>query len=239
LVVLEASTFAAHRVTDLNNAVVAQSLVKFKSLAENLPRTGEGRIVADYNALLTDLGDLYGVDVLQSFVSAVPANVLRLNFDDPRTQQLLGVTHRIERGEISAVPQAMPRAWIVHQATLAKDADTELPALEDCSEAGSVTFARPDSDTVSVQAQLACRGLLVVSETFYPGWKAYVDGQPQPIYEVFGALRGVVLESGSHRVEMRYRPQIVAIGAALSFPAIALGLFLTFYTRHERQRCHT
>jgi len=239
MVVLEASTFAAHRVTDLRNAVVAQSLVKFKRLAENLPRTGEGRIVADYNSLLTDLGDLYGVDVLQSFVSAVPENVLRLNFGDPRTQQLLGVTHRIERGEISAVPQAMPRAWIVHQATLAKDADTGLPALEDCPEAGSATLARPDSDTALVQAQLGCRGLLVVSEAFYPGWKATVDGQTQPIYEVFGALRGVVLESGSHRVEMRYRPSIVTIGAALSFPAIALGLFLTFYTRHERQRCHT
>ncbi len=238
LVVLEASTLAAHRVTDLRNAVVAQSLVKFKGLAENLPPTGQGRIVADYNSLFTDLGDLYGVDVLQSFVSAVPANVLRYNFGDPRTLQLLGVTHRIERGEIRAVPQAMPRAWIVHQA-LAKDADTALPPLEECPEPGSAAFARPDSDTVLVQAQLACRGLLVVSEAFYPGWNAYVDGQPQPIYEVFGALRGVVLESGSHRVEMRYRPPIVAIGAALSFPAIALGLFLAFYTRHERQRCHT
>ena len=208
--------------------------VKFKSLAENLPPSGQGRIVADYNSLFTDLGDLYGVDVLQSFVSAVPANVLRFDFGDPRTLQLLGVTHRIERGEIRPVPQAMPRAWIVHQAN-----DAALPALEQCPEAGSATFARPDSDSVLVQAQLACRGLLVVSEAFYPGWNAYVDGQPQPIYEVFGALRGVVLESGSHRVEMRYRPSIVAIGAALSFPAIALGLFLAFYTRHERQRCHT
>ena len=89
-----------------------------------------------------------------------------------------------------------------------------------------------------VTAEVACRGLLIVSETFYPGWEATVDGQPQPIHEVFGALRGVVLEYGNHRVEMRYRPPVVALGAALSFPAIALSLFLTFYTRHERQRCH-
>jgi uncharacterized membrane protein YfhO len=58
-----------------------------------------------------------------------------------------------------------------------------------------------------------------------------VDGQPQPIYEVFGALRGVVLESGSHRVEMRYHPGVVRLAAALSFPAIALSLFLIVWRR--------
>jgi uncharacterized membrane protein YfhO len=77
-----------------------------------------------------------------------------------------------------------------------------------------------------INADLRCRGLLVVSETFYPGWEATVDGKPQPIYEVFGALRGVVLESGSHRVEMRYRPGVVALGAALSFSVIALSFLL-------------
>ena len=174
------------------------------------------------------------MDVLQSFVSAVPENVLRLNFADAGTQQLLGVTHRIEAGQVRAQAQAMPRAWIVHQVN-----DPALPSLEACPAAGTASFTRPDSDTVLVSADLGCRGLLVVSETFYPGWKAYVDGKERPIYEVFGALRGVVLESGSHRVEMRYRPAVVAIGAAVSFAAIALSLLLTFYTRHERQRCHT
>jgi uncharacterized membrane protein YfhO len=82
-----------------------------------------------------------------------------------------------------------------------------------------------------VNAEAGCRGLLIVSETFYPGWDAYVDGKAQPIYEAFGALRGVVLESGSHQVEMRYRPGIVVVGAALSFSAIVLSLLLIFQSR--------
>ena len=246
IVVLEASTLTAHRITDLDSgaAVVAPSLLKFKSLAGNLPSTGQGRIVADYNSLLTDLGDLYGVDVLQTFVAAVPENVLRFEFHTARTQQLLGVTHRVEGGQIRAVPDAMARAWIVHRVTVSKDLDTGEDfattavsvnplALEECQETGTPSFTRPDSDSISVNAELRCRGLLVVSETFYPGWKAYVDGQPQPIYEVFGALRGVVLESGKHRVEMRYRPTVVWMGAALSFSAIALGLVLIIRDRKE------
>jgi hypothetical protein len=247
LVVMEAGTIAVHRMTDLDsgNAVVAPALRKYADLAKTLPRSGQGRIVADYNSLYTDLGDLYGVDVLQSFVSAVPANVLRFDFGNPRTQQLLGV---------ASVAGAMPRAWIVHHAIAAKDGDDlkrliqdpsvdfaataisleDLPPLEECSDAGVWSFDRPDSDTMRLNADMRCRGLLVVSETFYPGWEALVDGKPQPIYEVFGALRGVVLESGNHRVEMRYRPGVVMLGAALSFSAIALSLLLMFRSRWAR-----
>lgn len=237
LVVVEAGTVAAHRMTDMNSAVVAPSLTKFASLAKTLPRSGQGRIVADYNSLYTDLGDMYGVDVLQSFVSAAPENVLRLEFGTPRTQQLLGVT---------ALDGAMPRTWVVHRAIAAKDVDElrrliqdpsvnfattavslkALPPLEECSETGVWSFDRPDSDTMRMNADMRCRGLLVVSEAFYPGWEATVDGKPQPIHEVFGALRGVVLDAGSHRVEMRYRPGVVRLGAALSFSAIALSLLL-------------
>jgi len=239
LVVIEAGTAAAHRMTDMEsgNAVVAPSLMKFEGLAKTFPRSGEGRIVSDYNSRFTDLGDLYGVDVLQSFVSAVPENVLRFEFGTPRVQQLLGVT---------AVAGAMPRTWVIHRVIRARNVD-ELqrliqdpsvnfaatavtleppPPLEECSDSRVVSFDRADSDTMRVNADLRCRGLLVVSEAFYPGWEATVDGKPQPIHEVFGALRGVVLEAGSHRVEMRYRPGIVSIGAALSFSALVLSLLL-------------
>jgi hypothetical protein len=146
----------------------------------------------------------------------------------------------------------MPRTWVVHRTITAKDVDDlrrliqdrsvdfattvvtlePTPALEECTDAGAWSFDRPDSDTMRINADLRCRGLLVVSETFYPGWDAYVDGTPQPIHEVFGALRGVVLESGSHRVEMRYRPGVVTLGAGLSGAGIALSVLLIVRSRH-------
>jgi hypothetical protein len=245
LVVMEAGSVAAHRMTDLDSAVVARSLQKYASLAGTLPRSGQGRIVEDYNLLYTDLGDLYGVDVLQSFVSAVPEHVLRFQFETPRTQQLLGVT---------SVAGAMPRAWIVHRVIAAKDVDElrrlienpavnfattavsleTLPPLEECGGSRVESFDRPNSDTMRINADLRCRGLLIVSETFYPGWEATVDDKPQPIYEVFGAIRGVVLESGSHRVEMRYRPGVVTLGAVLSIAGIALSLLLVVRVKTSR-----
>jgi hypothetical protein len=188
------------------------------------------RLAIDFNRAMTDAGDLYGVDVVQSFVAAVPADILRLEMETPRTAQLLGV----EGG--------MPRAWIVHQAISVPDvaslrraiadpstdfARTALmlgaaPTLDSCTEPEPVAVAWPDSDSVALRAHTACRGLLILSDTYLPEWQGTVDGKPQPILEVFGALRGVVLDPGEHSIEMHYRPISFRIGLWLSI----LGLLL-------------
>jgi hypothetical protein len=105
----------------------------------------------------------------------------------------------------------MPRTWLVHRTIAAQDVDDlrrliqdpsvnfattavsleTLPPLEECDGSRVVSFDRPDSDTMRINADLWCRGLLIVSETFYPGWEATVDGKPRPVYEVFGALPGI------------------------------------------------
>ena len=69
---------------------------------------------------------------------------------------------------------------------------------------------------VLLDANLKCRGMVIVADTFFPGWVATVDGQNRPIYEAYGFLRGVVVEAGPHRIEMRYRPKPVYWGAALT-----------------------
>jgi uncharacterized membrane protein YfhO len=62
--------------------------------------------------------------------------------------------------------------------------------------------------------------MVIEADPFSPDWVASVDGKPSAIYNAFGFLRGVVVEAGSHRIEMRYRPKSVYWGAAVS----ALGL---------------
>lgn len=65
-------------------------------------------------------------------------------------------------------------------------------------------------------------GLMVVSEIFYPGWEAFVDGKKQPIMTVERILRGLYLEEGEHEVEMRFNPLSLKAGLA----GFALGLCL-------------
>ena len=59
-------------------------------------------------------------------------------------------------------------------------------------------------------------GYLVLTDAYYPGWIATVDGQPAHIERADILFRAVKVPAGQHRVEFRYQPQSFAIGAVIS-----------------------
>jgi hypothetical protein len=68
------------------------------------------------------------------------------------------------------------------------------------------------------------RQLLVVAESFHPGWQAVVDGQSVPVLRVNRDFLGCVVAAGQHRVELRFRPVSLRLGAMLS--SLGLGLIV-------------
>ncbi len=64
--------------------------------------------------------------------------------------------------------------------------------------------------------------MVIVTDSFFPGWHATVDGKSTPILEVDGGVRGIVVEKGAHQIDMRYRPWTVFLGGALTFLAAAV-----------------
>lgn len=146
---------------------------------------------------------------------------------------------------------AFPRAWLVHNIATApsseelsaimNDPSIDLrttavmtgaaPVLAACA-AGEAGVAKQTANTVTVNARVACRGMLILADTYYPGWTAQVDGRAAPIYEVDGALRGVVLEAGAHRIVFRFRPFSALLGGILSlFGVIGACLMAAFADR--------
>jgi hypothetical protein len=93
---------------------------------------------------------------------------------------------------------------------------------------------------VVVEARLTSPGLLVLNDTYYPGWKAAVETagpmgerageREHPIWRTNRIMRGVWLPAGDFRVHFRFRPSHFALGAALSalgwglLPLLLLGL---------------
>ncbi len=84
---------------------------------------------------------------------------------------------------------------------------------------------------LSVRAE--SQGLLVLSEIFYPGWRATVNGAGQRIYKVDGALRGIVVPKGESRVVLSYTPWSVYVGAVLTLGTF-LGVLAAFILRRRK-----
>jgi hypothetical protein len=86
------------------------------------------------------------------------------------------------------------------------------------AESARVTHYGPDRLAIATDA--AAPGLLVVSEVFASGWRAYIDGRQAPILPTHHALRGVPLPAGEHTVELRYEPWPLRLGLAISAIAV-------------------
>lgn len=59
-------------------------------------------------------------------------------------------------------------------------------------------------------------GLLFISDTYYPGWKAYVDGIEEKIYKANFAFRAIPLSAGEHYIKVNYKPDTVFNGLKIS-----------------------
>ncbi|MEX1025440.1 MAG: YfhO family protein [Planctomycetota bacterium] len=80
------------------------------------------------------------------------------------------------------------------------------------------------NNTVSARVELDGDGLFVVSDLYFPGWVAEVDGAAREVVPVNFAFRGVPLEAGRHEVVLRYRPRSLVVGAWLALAGCVLAL---------------
>ena len=74
---------------------------------------------------------------------------------------------------------------------------------------------------MTLRVEAACPGLLVLPDTYFPGWRATVNGRKRTIYATDGAFRGVTVPKGTSRVEFRYEPRAFPIGIALAVAGLA------------------
>jgi hypothetical protein len=82
-----------------------------------------------------------------------------------------------------------------------------------------ITHYEPNS--VQIRVETPAAGFLFLSDTFYPGWTASVDGVQAEIYRADYAFRAVYLTAGSHQVEFAYRPASFRWGVSISLLALA------------------
>ncbi|MCA1845036.1 MAG: YfhO family protein [Actinobacteria bacterium] len=100
--------------------------------------------------------------------------------------------------------------------------------------AGSVSGVRWTAASVDVALQASRPGLLVLSQAWFPGWTASVDGRAAQVVRVDGLVQGVPVGPGPHRVRLSYRAPGLRAGLKVTL-CTAGGLGLTAIARRRRR----
>lgn len=153
----------------------------------------------------------------------------------------------------------LPRAFIVHKAKVVKDEDKLKELLKDKDfkpedivllsggeeifyEAvkSSADIEEYSDNRLRIRTNLSKPGYLILSDTFYPGWKARVDGKNAEILRANFVFRAVYLDEGEHVVEFSYVPDGFQLGAKISligiFTTLAIGIIAFFIDRKKDVR---
>lgn len=160
-----------------------------------------------------------------------------------------------ERVRVLRNDAALPHAWIVHDALQVERGEaldllasggvdpketvlleTTPPALEEPADPSedNVSITRYEADRIEMTASTTAPGIVVVSEVFDSGWRAYVDGQRVPLLVADHVLRAIPLTAGEHVIEMRYEPASLRAGVWITLGALALLPLLALVSLRQR-----
>jgi hypothetical protein len=114
--------------------------------------------------------------------------------------------------------------------TLILEAD-DPGLLPDAPERSPISQTDPNGFSVSLQ--LDRDNWLLLADTWYPGWQAYIDGEPASLRRGNVAFRAVFVPAGAHTVEFRYVPHTFVLGLRLSLAGIAIWLTVFVWQRRR------
>ncbi|MFC3200171.1 YfhO family protein [Parapedobacter deserti] len=178
----------------------------------------------------------------RQFSSAINEDVL----DMLNTRYLITRDNNQNSERIQRRNTAAGNAWFVEKVTLVKDNEEEMQAINgfdprkeafvheefrpllDEKRLGSpvnasieLTSYRPDR--LVYEYSTPHDAMAVFSEIWYDkGWKAYVDGEEQPILRANYLLRAMQLPGGNHKVEFKFEPRSYHLGETISLIASIL-----------------
>jgi hypothetical protein len=210
---------------------------------ETVPSLETGPDVATANQRATPNSRMLGLLNVRHVAAEYPMSAAGL-----REVSRFGSTYLYENRDF------LPRAFVVGHVEPVEDFEEALswvesgddlgravavedgPALSTGDVEADVTWIRRSPNRLALDVTLEQRGFLLLSQVWYPGWRAKVDGKRVALWKADGVLSGVYLEPGHHAIELAYRPSVTLIGGGVSVMVwLGLGAVVVWRTRRIAQ----
>jgi len=182
-----------NRVDDLSKPFLSMMNVRFAIARRDVVVPDGWRVVAKQPASLL----LENANVLPR--AFVPRNVT------------LGLQNALALDEMTGVKDFRERAWI---------SENTIPRSEP-NGPGRVAIRRPAFGEYDLKADMDARGWVVVSESAWRGWRAYLDGRRVTPLRANVAFISVLVPKGHHDVRLVYRPRAFDVGLRVSATTLA------------------
>ena len=198
-------------------------------------------LLADCN-LLEDVPQAFGFFSLvpEQAHNATVIPLMQTNRDFPALLDFMGVAQTTAPGSMhdwTPRPTAMPlvtagqRAVFVDDATaydalgqsnldfrqivlLSPEAKNSIIATQHV--AGNILASEFGNQKVLILAEAPAPSMVVVSQSYYPAWQAYVDGHATRLWRANYAFQAVEVPAGRHRIELRYQDTAFRAGLLIS-----------------------
>jgi len=149
--------------------------------------------------------------------------------------------------QAGTVQSPMTRAWMVPVAVWVADSEAAQKAISvpdwnpalsvilegsaiipSSTDAGSATISDETPSRIDIAVDSPDGGVLVLADTYYPGWQTTLDGSTTTLYRANVNFRGVLIPPGKHVVTMSYEPDSWRIGVMISLGALVAMILLIF-----------
>jgi uncharacterized membrane protein YfhO len=142
----------------------------------------------------------------------------------------------------------LPRSWIVGNLQLPKESNVNelvsdsfdplysaITTGKIVSKYNSLYFSNIEditydrSSEIHIELEIEKPGILVLSESSYPGWQVFVDGQEKKCLWLNLLFQGVEVEKGRHRIDFIYRPKYFEVYLSVSMISLIVFVLYWFY----------
>lgn len=224
--------------------------------------TGVGTALIPNIATMYELEDVRGYDAMTFgrlvdtwTMWARPQGSWFASIDDPSRPflSMMNVRYIFDGSRLIENADALPRAFIPRNVRYEREGSAVIDAMsrttdfaarawietalydpQDAPNGPGHVSIRRDGLGYELETVMENAGWVVVSESAWTGWRAYIDGRRVKTHFANHAFLGVHVPTGRHRLRLVYLPESFTRGRALSAATFLLCIVVVVYSRRKR-----
>jgi len=231
---LDAPMIAAVETLSGNDGIARESDNALREQLRARPRAQTIKLLRTFSAeVLIGLQPLDGDGGLERVDAVPPSPFFVYRLEKPVPKAYLALRLRSASTDVDAFEEIVSADFEPgRDAVVATRPADWHDAPVDSNDAGHVALLRNHPEYLELEVEAPRQALLVLNDSYFPGWHARLDGTAVQVLRVNALVRGVLVPAGRHHVDFSYRPRSFWIGAVVSAGSFGLLIVLACSARY-------